>query len=227
MGQIDPNYVITALIVLFLGIGVHEYAHCKLADAAGDPTPRYYGRVTLNLFKHFDAFGAMMIIVTTLSGYGIGWGKPSPMDSRKMRNPRWDFFAAVAAGPISNFIQATIYAVIVRVILTKHMPELILDGSVQQPQLTFLGFLLDNGVKINLALMFFNLIPLGPLDGHWLLGIFLPEPQRYQWNKWNEKMGTYILFGLIFIGQLSSFNPVGIVLGLPVDVTFKFLTGIH
>jgi len=216
MGGVDAQYVITSLIVLFLAIGIHEYAHCKMADLAGDPTPRYYGRVTLNLFKHFDPIGAIMIVVTTLSGFGIGWGKPSPMDARKMRNPRWDFFAAVAAGPISNFFQAVIYAVVLRVVV----------GS-QTPVPPIVGLFLFQGVFINLSLMFFNLIPLGPLDGHWLVGQLLPEQMRYRWNLWNLQIGTYILFGLIFIGQFTGISPLRFILGGPVVATFKFLTGLQ
>jgi Zn-dependent protease len=213
--EVDPLRVAASLIVIFFAIGLHEYAHCKLADAAGDPTPRYFGRVTLNLFKHFDPMGSIMIIITTLYGFGIGWGKPAPMDSRRMRNPRWDFFAAVAAGPICNFFQAVIYAVIIRIVIAS-------GGGLP----LFLGFLLFYGVVINLSLMFFNLIPLGPLDGHWLIGQLLPENIRYKWNQWNTQMGTYILFGLIFLGQFTTISPLRFVLGPPVDATFKFLTGI-
>ena len=229
MGQIDPQYVICTLIILFFAIGIHEYAHCKLADAAGDPTPRYYGRVTLNLFKHFDPVGVMMIIVTTLSGYGIGWGRPAPMDPRKMRNPRWDFFAAVAAGPISNFLQATVFAIIIRIVLSMHRLDLFAsapatpDGDIQ---LTFLGTLIFQGLTVNLSLMFFNLIPLGPLDGHWLLGLFLPEKPRYYWYRWNLSMGTYILFGLIFLGQYFGRGFLHTVLDPAVRGTSHFLTGI-
>src|ERR1019366_9552901 len=117
MRDIDPQVALAQIIVLFFGIGLHEYAHCKFADLAGDPTPRYYGRVTLNLFKHFDPIGAMFILFTVLGGFGLGWGKASPMDPRKMRNPRWDWFIAVIAGPLSNVLQAVIYAMVLRVTL--------------------------------------------------------------------------------------------------------------
>src|SRR5580658_8524945 len=103
-------FFIAEAFVLFFGVGLHEYAHCKFADMAGDPTPGIYGRVTLNLTKHFELYGTLMMIVTALVGFGIGWGRPAPMDPRKMKNPRWDFFAAVAAGPITNLLQAIIYA---------------------------------------------------------------------------------------------------------------------
>ena len=76
--------ILITFVVLFLGIGLHEYAHCKVAELMGDPTPREMGRVTLNLFKHFDPAGTVMIIVTSIIGFGIGWGKPAPANPNRI-----------------------------------------------------------------------------------------------------------------------------------------------
>jgi len=216
MGQVDPVYAVTALIVIFFGIGLHEYAHCKVADSAGDPTPSFYGRVTLNLFKHFDPMGTVMIVVTTLTGFGIGWGKPAPMDPSKMRNPRWDFFMAVAAGPMCNFLQAVIYAIILRLLLASHSSLL---------EVKFIYLLLLNGVLINISLMYFNLIPLGPLDGHWLVGLLMPEKPRHYWYIWNRTTGLFVLFGIILLGNLTSYNVLSKVLVPPVMATLRLLLG--
>lgn len=204
-------------LVIFLAIGLHEYAHCKMADLAGDPTPSFYGRVTLNLTKHFELMGTIMIVITTLTGFGIGWGKPAPMDPRKMRNPKWDFFAAVAAGPISNLLQAVVFAMILRFVM-----------GAQIEVNTFVGSLLLYGVIVNLSLCFFNLIPLGPLDGHWLLGTFMPENVRLRWIMFNRQYGGFLLLGLIIFGQMSGDGGViSKVLGPPVWKTFEFLTGFN
>ncbi len=117
MGGQPTEFIVAQLLVLFLGIGLHEYAHCKFADMAGDPTPGIQGRVTLNLFKHFEPVGTILILVSTWAGFGIGWGRPAPMDPRKMKNPRLDFFVAVAAGPVSNVMQAVVYAFLCRILL--------------------------------------------------------------------------------------------------------------
>lgn len=222
MGGLPVEQIAAVLIVLFLGIGFHEYAHAKFADMAGDPTPRYFGRVTLNLTKHFELMGTIMMVVTTLSGFGIGWGKPCPMDPRKMRDPRWDHFVAVLAGPVSNLIQAAIYGTLMRILLGNHMSI----GSLQTLP-PFLAALLQFGVTVNLSLCFFNLIPLGPLDGHWLVGSFLPDRARAQWYLFNRGAGTMILFGMIFLGQLSQVPILGAILGPPVYAGFKLITGIH
>ncbi len=208
--------------MIFFGIGLHEYAHCKVADAAGDPTPGSYGRVTLNLFKHFELMGSLMILFTMASGFGIGWGKPAPMDPRKMKNPRWDFFLAIAAGPISNILQAFIWAILFRLFIA-YQPSALVNSE-------FLYNLLTLGVSLNLSLCFFNLFPLGLLDGHWLLGLLMPEKPRYYWFQFNRQYGLYILLGIIFIGQYmqrsGGISPIGMWVRPPTQFLFEFLTGV-
>jgi Zn-dependent protease len=216
--EVPPLPIILAIgIVIFLAIGFHEYAHAITADMAGDPTPRLYGRVTLNLTNHFEPLGTIMIILTSLTGFGIGWGKPVPVNPNQMRNPRWDHFWSVAAGPLSNIMQAILWALVLR--------GAILGGMIDtMPQ--FLWALLFYGVLINLTLAFFNLIPLGPLDGHWLVGAFLPEPTRTRWYMFNRQIGGFLLLGLILIGQVTGTGIIRAILLPPVDFMFHFLTGV-
>lgn len=208
---------IAILLVIFFGIGLHEYAHAKMADAAGDPTPGMYGRVTLNLFKHFDPIGTIMIIFTSIYGVGIGWGKPVPMDPRRMRNPKWDHFAAVAAGPISNILQAAAYAIILR-LLAMSAPDVLADSM-------FLRAFLIFGVMINLSLCFFNLLPIGPLDGMWLLGTFLPDRSRDRWIRWNLTVGGMVFLVVVLVGQLSEFSIISTLILPPIETMFRFFTG--
>ncbi len=216
--QLPPPETILALaVVIFLAIGLHEYAHAKLADMAGDPTPGFYGRVTLNLTKHFELLGTIMIVVTSLVGIGIGWGKPVPMDPRKMKNPKWDHFVAVLGGPVSNLIQAAVFAIVVR--------GLAIAGVPLGERGEFLHDLLFLGVSINLALCFFNLLPIGPLDGMWLLGTFLKEPARLNWTRWNLTVGSFVFLGLVLLGQITGVGLLGLLVEPPVLFTFELLTG--
>ena len=232
---IPPVPVIAAmLIVIFLAIGLHEYAHCKFADLAGDPTPRMYGRVTLDLTKHFEPVGTIMMILTQLTGVGIGWGRPAPMDPRKMRNPRWDHFTAVAAGPVSNLAQAVLYAFVLRLSVGRGVlgwdTILISTFDHSDPNLpihpTFLGALLGYGVLTNMGLAIFNLIPLGPLDGHWLVGDLLPDRLRYGWLNWQRRYGNPVLLALILVPSfIPQLDFLGTILGKPLLAAFRFLTG--
>jgi Zn-dependent protease len=221
IAQVDPqspSVIVAALVVIFVAIAIHEYCHAKFADMAGDPTPRYFGRVTLNPFAHFDVFGSIMIVVTTLIGFGIGWGKPVPMDPNKMRNPKWDHFVAVAAGPLSNLGQAVIYALIWR-LMTMSVGSAAVSGE-------FVGLVLGLGVIINLSLFFFNLLPIGPLDGMWLLGTFMSDATRDKWTRWNLSVGSFVFLGLILLSQVSNLSLFSLVLGPPVNALFRLLTGV-
>lgn len=210
------EYYIATFLVLFFGIGLHEFAHAKVADMAGDPTPRLMGRVTLNLTKHFEPMGTLMIIVTTLSGFGIGWGRAVMVDPNKMKNPRWDHFASVIAGPLSNLTQAVFFGAALRFVLIG-MPNIQAES--------FLFLFLYQGVVVNLSLMLFNLIPLGPLDGHWLVGLMMPVKTRLEWFKFNQTVGTFLLLAVVLIGQFSGVSLIGMVIRRPAEFLFQLLVG--
>lgn len=221
-GGIDPVVVmVMSILVALLSIAIHEYAHCKFADMAGDPTPGIYGRVTLNPLVHLDPLGTIMIVFTSITGFGIGWGRPAPMDPRKMKDPRWDHFWAVAAGPLSNILQAGIYAIVLR--------GLMLAGVVGPGELEMLKVFLMLGVIVNIGLALFNLIPLGPLDGHWLVGLLMPEPQRIRWFQWNRVAGSILLLILVlggpFIRSIIGIDPIDAILFRPAMFLTRFFLG--
>jgi Zn-dependent protease len=207
---------VASMISLFLGIGLHEYAHAKVADLSGDKTARNAGMLTLNLFKYFDLFGAILMVVTSLFGFGIGWGRPAPIDPNEMKNPRWDYFATVAAGPLANFILACVSAVTLRGYLLFNPMALS----------SFFGVLLLSMVIVNLALLVFQLFPFGPMDGHTLIGLLMPDPPRTGWLIFNRTIGGLVLLAVIIIGQLINFNPLSMILKPFVDGLAGILLGI-
>jgi Zn-dependent protease len=209
--------LLSYLIVVFGSITLHEYGHAKSADAAGDPTPRAYGRVTLNPFAHFDPIGAIMICILIISGFGLGWGKPVPTNPARMQNPRWDSFMSVLWGPLTNLILAVVFALLLRFVA----PSL---DSMFFSQFCFIG------VTVNIGLFLFNLIPIGPLDGHWLVGLLLPEPLGARFLIWSRQQGTLILFGVIIIDQVifrSQGQPgiIGTLIWQPAQFIYKLLLG--
>ncbi len=209
--------VAAIIIVVFLAIGLHEFAHAKFADMAGDPTPRYYGRVTLNLTKHFELLGTLMMLFTAFTGFGIGWGRPVPMDPSKMKNPRWDHFMAVIAGPFANFMQAGVYGILYRLV--------VLFGP-QLFEFRFLHAFLVYGVTLNLALCFFNLIPLGPLDGMWILGTFMRDKTRQAWTRFNLTSGQFVFLAIVLISQANpKLDLLSQFIGPPVMTLFRFMAG--
>jgi Zn-dependent protease len=214
------------MVVLVIAIGLHEYGHAKFADMAGDPTPRMMGRVTLNPIKHLDPIGTIMMVFSSLAGVGIGWGKPVMVRPEKMRNPRWDHFVSVLAGPAMNFIQAVAYALVLRLLLTAGHMGMPGFGAMLGGGAGVLVIFLFLGVMINVSLMLFNLIPLGPLDGHWLVGAFMPEPMQIRWYQFNRGLGSLIFLLLVLVPRGSEFDVLGRYFGPLVLRVAYFLLGV-
>lgn len=177
-----------AFIVVFGGlvvaIGIHEAAHCYMADYLGDPTPRALGRTTLNPLVHLDPIGTLMILITGR----FGWGKPAPFDPYNLANPQRDTALIALAGPASNIVLA---------IGLSLMFHLVSNLGI----LSVLRYL----IALNLNLALFNLIPVPPLDGS---KIFLGKSP---FGEHNSTMSLIILIFLVLplasyiISPISSF----------------------
>lgn len=205
------------ILAILLSLTVHEYAHAKYADWAGDPTPRNQGRVTLNPLAHLDPLGTILIIFMAFSGYGIGWGKPVPVNPGYFRNPRRDWVMCAFWGPLSNIILATIFSVPLRLILASESPL---------PDNVFIDFLFAM-VLANIGLALFNMIPLHPLDGSKVLSGFLRNV--YDRGYWSFQMmyGPLILFGSILILPLLGLpNPLRFILLPARDFLVRLLLGL-
>ncbi len=218
----DASTIVISIVVILLSIALHEFAHAKFADAAGDPTPRMMGRVTLNPLAHLDPIGTLMIIITSFTGFGFGWGKPVMVDPRKMKNPRWDHFVSVAAGPATNLLLAAVAAIILRLMAGSQVGAVAIGNHSAGG---FLPLFLFYMVFINLTLCFFNLIPVGPLDGHWMVGTFMPESTRLKWYQFNRGPGALIFLVLVLMPAGSPFDVFGKILYPAVLGAAKFFLG--
>jgi Zn-dependent protease len=222
--SVDLLGVAIKMAAIIPAITIHEYCHAKFADMAGDDTPRSQGRVTLNPLAHLDPLGTIMMLISSLAGVGIGWGRPVLVDQRKLRNRRVDNFILTIAGPLSNLLQAIFWAILLRFVLVPMESELRGSGLFE----LVTNFALVS-VLINTGLFVFNLVPLGPLDGHWLVSELLPDKQRFAWLKFCHGPGMFIFLALVLIPPgpydvLGNFmypfikRIVSVLLGIPSDV---------
>jgi Zn-dependent protease len=187
----DPVAAAIGFGILLISLTIHEAAHAWTADRLGDPTARALGRVSLNPLVHIDWIGTVLLpLIAAVSNLPlIGWAKPVPVNTRNLRHPRRDFMLVAAAGPISNLLQAVVWAVIVRAVAVN-------------PDHAALGFL-QEAVIINLLLTFFNLIPIPPLDGgNVLLGLLPPQLARPYSQL--RQYGFLLLYALMFTGAASA-----------------------
>ena len=191
----NPKEGLAMFFMLILAISLHEMAHAWMALRKGDDTAALMGRLTLNPVVHFDPMGFMCIMLMT-----FGWGKPVMVNPLRLRDVRKDSMFIALAGPASNILQAFALGICFRIFNTDIVSGLIykLPAGDTIFYSCFLVFFF--GVWINLALAFFNLIPLFPLDGEKILAGILPYEQARKLED-VQQHGMMILFGLIILGH--------------------------
>ena len=178
-GDVTAFQLLAWVVGIIVAITVHEFAHALAAYRCGDDTAKRQGRLSLDPLVHYDLIGTTMILIG-----GMGWGKPVPVDPRKMRNPRWDEVKVSFAGPASNLLVVTLLVFVDRHFRPPWTPWLPLANMV---------------VQVNLMLAFFNLIPIYPLDGSHILAGLLPAKQASKYQYTMGRYGFIVLIGLVFL----------------------------
>jgi len=181
-------------ISLIIAITIHEFSHAFVADHFGDPTPRSYGRVSLNPLRHLDPLGTIMLIF-----FKFGWGKPVPIDPYNLSTKEETLVAI--AGPASNLILAIILAIIM------HFFPFVLIYIL---------------IQTNIVLAVFNLLPLPPLDGSKIFLNLLPEEQSLEWQKAFDQYGFVFLAVLLFL-PIGGSNIVSIIISPVINFLMALL----
>jgi Zn-dependent protease len=187
--DLNLPYLIIGLLVLIVSLSVHEAAHAWSASQLGDDTAKRLGRVTLNPIVHVDLIGTLLLpVIAMVSGAPlIGWAKPTPVNTRNLRQPRRDSILVTAAGPTSNMLIAFVAAAASKVGI----------GAGGE----WLSLLLTQALILNVLLAVFNMLPLPPLDGGQILMALLPPRVAAQLGFLYE-YGFLILLGLLVSGVL-------------------------
>lgn len=192
--------LIVLAIVIFSAI-LHEVAHGYVADRLGDPTARLMGRLTLNPKPHVDLYMSLLVPALTWIASGgsfiFGGAKPVPIDPFNLKDGKKDVALVALSGPLTNLAIAVVAASLLKLLL---LPDV--NSYMSLSVTAFLYGILHRVVEINMLLGIFNLIPVPPLDGSKLLGIFMSEESAVRYSA----MGNT---GMIFLLILLYFTPVG------------------
>jgi Zn-dependent protease len=210
-----PNVFLIILgaftVAMLTGLAFHEFSHALVADELGDPTPRRFGRLTLNPAAHLDPVGSVLIFFI-----GFGWAKPVPVNPYNTANPKRSMALIAAAGPASNLLMAGIASIPIRLGLVPFLHPFLATPDISYfvdiwahslPDLV--GLFLGTIVLLNVLLAVFNFVPLAPLDGFRAAVGLLPGELSEGLARL-EPWGPGLLLLLIFLPFLSGgrFNPL-------------------
>ena len=184
---LDWSYLTDLLeqvVPALLCIMIHEICHGAAAYALGDRTAATQGRLSLNPLHHVDCFGLVMLAI-----FHFGWAKPVSVDMRNFRHPKRDMAITALAGPVSNFLLASLALFFFGFLWRDLYPS-----SVGQFFLRMLQYM----AILSISLGLFNLIPIPPLDGSKVLFSFLPD-RAYIRLMVLERYGMFFLIALVLI----------------------------
>ena len=191
------NYIREIALLAFpvlVAVVFHELAHGYVAYLCGDPTAKNAGRLTLNPLKHLDPVGTIVFLVTRM----IGWAKPVPINPIYFKNFKRDLILVSLAGPATNFLIAFIAGLALKILYGIPASNNFVYYKILLP----LAIILKFTVQINIALCFFNLLPVPPLDGSKILMVILPENLN-RYYSYLEPFGFVIILILLFTNVLD------------------------
>lgn len=183
------------IIVILYSVAIHEVSHGLMANSLGDPTAKNLGRLNLNPLKHLDPFGSVLLpfFLYMTTGFAFGYAKPVPYNPDNLNDKKYGPVKVAIAGPLSNLVLALLFGFSLR-----FMPDIFSTSLVPE--------LFSRIVLLNLVLAVFNMFPVPPLDGHWLLMTFLPA--RFNALKVYIYKNSFFIFPIFLIIFMFYVSPL-------------------
>jgi Zn-dependent protease len=183
--------------VLLFSVIAHEYAHGYAALKQGDTTALSLGRLTWNPIKHIDPFMTIilpaMLYFVSKGSMMLGGAKPVPVNPRNYRHFKRGDIIVSLAGVFVNFLLA-----LIAVVLFVGLGLLGRAAPAAEPTLGIMQAMMFIGVRLNLLLLAFNLIPIPPLDGSHVMKYLLPTALAVKYQQFG-RYGIIILIMLLYM----------------------------
>ena len=209
--MVNIAYIICSVLSFVPALVLHEVAHGFAAYKLGDPTAKASGRLSLNPLKHIDPFGTVILpAMLMFMGWPVfGYAKPVPYNPRYFKDPRRDDVIVGLAGPAANLAMAVLAA---GVAWALYQPAL--NGLVDNELFAYFYLMfLPTFALVNLFLMFFNLLPIPPLDGSSIFAILLPAKYLPKYYQIQQYAFPVFMIVIVLFPYLFHFNPFSWYLG--------------
>lgn len=196
----DILWIGSNILVLLFSVSLHESAHAWVAEKRGDSTGKLLGRVSLNPLRHLDPVGSFLVpMIGIFTGAPVfGWAKPVPVNPANLPDFRKDQLLISLAGPVSNVLAAVFFFLMFKLLAG---PAGLLEGF-SGIGLGIVVMICQIGFLINIILAVFNLIPIPPLDGSWVLAGLLPSKYISHFES-IRPYGFFILLLLLVTGGIG------------------------
>lgn len=216
-------YLICSVISFVTAIVCHEASHAFAAFKMGDPTAKGSGRLSFNPVRHIDPFGTVILpfLLMSMNMPIFGYAKPVPYNPRYFKDPRKGDLIVGLAGPCANLLLACL-AALIGALLFNFAPVLQWMTASEFFRYFFLLFL-PMFALVNLYLMFFNLLPIPPLDGSSIFTFFLPEKYLPQYYKVQQYAFPIFMIAVILLPQFMRIDPFSWYLNVTAGNLFDLL----
>jgi Zn-dependent protease len=224
----DIWFRVLELALFVPAIVLHEVSHGYVSYRLGDPTAKMRGRLTLNPIAHVDPFGTVLLPLLLWFGGGpiFGYAKPVPINPHYYKDYRKGMMLTGLAGPATNLALALASALLAFGVELVARGTLALGGEAGLDVLGIVWYAFFYFAQINLVLMFFNLIPIPPLDGSRVLPLFLSDRALESYHRF-EQYGILVFFGVMLLGpQLLGIDIIGAYFDVTVWPILKLLFGL-
>lgn len=220
--MISIPYLICSILSFIPAIVCHEALHGFAAYKLGDPTAKRAGRLSFNLLKHIDPFGTviMPLMLMAMNMPVFGYAKPVPYNPAYFKDPRKGDLIVGLAGPAANLMLAIAGAAVFTVLsLALPVNQLAHNDLFYY----FYSMFLPMFSLINLYLMFFNLLPIPPLDGSSIFAFLLPRKYLPTYYKVQQYALPVFILVIVVLPYVLKFNPIGIYMDATAGNVFNLL----
>ncbi len=210
MSGINIAYIVCSILSFIPAIVLHEVMHGFVAYKLGDPTAKSRGRLSLNPLKHLDPFGTVILplLLMVMGGPVFGYAKPVPYNPAYFKDPRKGDVLVGLAGPFANLVLACLGALVAWALWP--LAQTMVPNDVFFTY--FYGLFLPLFTLINLYFMFFNLLPIPPLDGSSIFAIIIPRKYLPYYYKIQRYALPILLVVIFIVPYLFNVNILGIYL---------------